>query len=177
MLGAGAGEDIDVAAPLDQCCGIHRLDLGAGHRGAAVADAQHPGNGGGGNRMVAGDHRHPDAARMAFCHGFDSLLARRIEEADQPQQHEVGRQIVRPEVARPQIGVRLPRQRQHPLTLPREVVRCLHPVVAIERRPFVVAALLPVAMLDDLLGCALDQEDAAAAVGAVQRRHVAVLGF
>ena len=89
MLGAGAREHVDVADGLLQRGGIHVLDLGAGDRGPAVTNTQHLGDRRGGDLVIAGDHRYPDAAVVTLLHGLDGLLARRIQETDQTEQHQV----------------------------------------------------------------------------------------
>ena len=38
--------------------------------------------------MVAGDHGHPDAALVAFLNGGYGLIARRIDNADEAEEHE-----------------------------------------------------------------------------------------
>src|SRR5579872_5941859 len=65
---------------------IHILDLAAGDRGFAVADAEHFGDGRGRDLVIAGDHGDADAAAVAFLDGLDGFLARRIEKTDQPEQ-------------------------------------------------------------------------------------------
>ena len=100
VLGAGAREDIDLAHGFLQRRLVHFLDFGAGDRRLAVADAEHLGNGGGGDAMVAGDHGDADAALVAFLDRLDGLLARRVEQADQADQNQVLRQVGRAQTAR-----------------------------------------------------------------------------
>ena len=99
VLRAGAREHVDVAHALLQRGGVHLLDLCAGDRGLAVADAEHLGDRRGGDLVIAGDHRDADAAAMTFLHRRDGFLARRIEQADQSEQDEVARQVGRAETA------------------------------------------------------------------------------
>ncbi len=73
-------------------------------------------------------------------------------------------------------GIGQPRERQHALALARENVRGLLEIGAIERL-FAACVLLPVAMIEDRLGRALDEQDLAAFRGLVQCRHEAVFGF
>ena len=126
--------------------------------------------------MVAGDHRDPYAAGVAFLHRFDRFLARRIEEADKPKQHEVLRQIGRTETSGLDAGIGRPRQRQHALALAGHRVGRLFEIGAIERL-FASSVLLPVAMVEDRLGRALDEQDLAALRGLVQGRHEPMFGF
>ena len=70
-----------------------------------------------------------------------------------------------------------PRQPQHALALAGELVRRLHEMVAIERRWLSVRGLLPVAVLEDDLRRALDEQDLLAVGRLVQRRHELVLRF
>jgi len=44
--------------------------------------------------MVAGDHLHPDTGSVAFGDGLDRLVARRVDQADQPDQRQFGLQIL-----------------------------------------------------------------------------------
>ncbi len=86
VLRAGAGEDVDVADAILQRRIVHGLDLHPGDGGLAVADAEHFGDGRGGDLVVAGDHGDADAAAVAFLHRLDRLLARRIHQADKAEQ-------------------------------------------------------------------------------------------
>ena len=54
---------------------------------------------------------------MAFLHRLDRFLARRIEKADEAQQHEILRQVGRSETAGLHAGIGQPRERQHALAL------------------------------------------------------------
>ena len=177
VLGAGAREDVDVAHRLLQRRLVHLLDLGAGDRGLAVADAEHLGDGRGGDLVVAGDHGDADAAVVALLHRLDGLLARRIEQADQAEQDQVLRQIGRAQAAGRETGILEPGQRQHALALGRELVRDPLEVLAVERRRRAGRRLLAVAVAEDDLGRALDEQDLPAVGRAVQRRHELVLGL
>ncbi len=126
--------------------------------------------------MVAGDHRHPYAAGVTFLHRLDRFLARRIEEADKAEQNEILRQIGRTEASRLDAGIGQPRQRQHALALAREHVGRLLEIGAIERL-LARSVLLPIAMVEDRLGRALDEQDFAALRGSMQSRHEPVFGF
>ncbi len=98
MLRARPREDVDVANPLLQCRSIHLLDLRAGGRRFPVAYSEHPGDGGRGDLVIPGNHRHPDAARMALGYGLDRFRPRWIEQPDQAEQNQVLRQIRRTKV-------------------------------------------------------------------------------
>ena len=94
-------------------------------------------------------------------HSFDRLdrfLARRIEQADQAEQHQVLRQVGRAEAARLQPRVLEPGEAEHALALARELVRDLLEVLAVDRRGLAVRDLLAVAMLQDDLRRALDEQ-------------------
>ena len=65
--------------PLLQCGSVHFFDFGTGDRRLAVADAEHLGDGCGGDLVIASDHRHADAATLAFRHRLDRFLAWRVE--------------------------------------------------------------------------------------------------
>jgi hypothetical protein len=103
---------------------VHLLDLHALHRGLAVADAEHLGDRRGGDLVVAGDHRDADAAAVALLDRLDRLLARRVEQADQAEQHQVARQVGGgPRLPRSSPGFSSQASAQHPLALPGELVR------------------------------------------------------
>ncbi len=124
VLGAGPGEHINRLDALAQFGRVELLDLHALHRGLAVADTEHFRDGRRGDLVVAGDHRHADAAVVAFLDRRDRFLARRIEQADQAQQHEIARQVGRREAADVQSGRVLdPGNTQHPLALSGQCVR------------------------------------------------------
>lgn len=88
MLGARAGEDVDAAALGLKGLVVDFLDLAAGDVGFAVADTQHLGDAGPRHGVVAGDHGHPDAALVAFLYGGYGLIARRIDNTDEAEEHE-----------------------------------------------------------------------------------------
>jgi hypothetical protein len=176
VLGAGAREDVDVAHALLQRRIVHRLDLGAGHGRLAVADAEHAGDGGRRDLVVARDHRDTDAAAMALAHCLDGLLARRVHEAHEAEEHERLRQVLRAEAAaRREAGVRQPRQPQHALALRGHPVALPGKALPVERCR-ARCRLLAVAVLQDDFRGALDQQHLAVR-GAVQRRHELVLGL
>ena len=52
-----------------------------------------PGDGAGGGGVVAGDHLHPDAGRVALGHRLDGLGAWRVDQADQADQRELPLQV------------------------------------------------------------------------------------
>ena len=175
VLGARAGEDVDLAHAVLQRRVVHRLDLGSRHRRLAVSDAEHLRDRGRGDLVVAGDHCDADAAAVAFLHSFDRLFAWRIHQAYETEQDEMFRQVFGLESARRQARIGQPGQTQHALALRGEAVAFAGEAVAIERRR-AVRALLPVAMLNDHFGRALDQQHLPVR-RAVQRRHELVLGL
>ena len=136
---------------------VHGLDLGSRDRSLAVADAEHSGDGRRGDLVVAGDHRDADSAAVAFLDRFDRLLAGRIHEPDKAEQDQVLRQVFRLERASFQVRIRQPGKPQHPLALRGEPVAFAREAAAIERRR-PVRGLLPVAVLEDHLGRALDEQ-------------------
>ena len=74
----------------------HRGELGAGER--PPLDAELAGDRGRGGGVVAGDHADADAGVLAEGDGVLGLLARRVDDADEGEQLEVGDQ--RQQVAR-----------------------------------------------------------------------------
>ena len=84
-------------------------------RGPAITNAQHLGDRRGGDFVIAGDHRHSDTAVVTLLHGLDGLLARRIQETDQTEQHQVLRQVRRTKSPRPDAWVLQPCEAQHAL--------------------------------------------------------------
>ena len=97
VFGAGTGKDIHIADTFLQGGSVHFLDLGTRDRRLAVADAQHLGDCRCGDAVIAGNHRHPDAACMTLFDGFDCLLAWRVKQPDQADENEVFRQVFRAE--------------------------------------------------------------------------------
>ena len=122
VLRTRAGKDVDVADALLQRGGVHLLDLRACDRRLAVADSEHLGDGRGGDLVIAGNHRDPDPAAVAFLHRLDGLLARGVEQSDQAEQDEGLRQVVRTESASFHARILKPREPQHPLALGGEPV-------------------------------------------------------
>ncbi len=177
VLRARPRKDIDLAHGLLERRFVHLLDFAAGDSGRAVADSEHLGDGGRRDLVVAGDHGDADAAAVALLHGVDRFLAGRVEQTDQAKQDEILREVGGAEAARLEAGTLQPRQREHTFALARELVRDLRKSLAIERRAFPVAHLLPIAMIEDDLGCAFDQETLLSLGILVERRHELVLRF
>ena len=177
VLGARAREDVAVADSLLQRGLVRLLDLGPADRRRPVADAQHLGDGRRGDLVVPGDHRDPDAAAVTLPDGLDGFLARRVEQPDQTEQHQVLRQVLRTEAPRRDARILEPCEGQHPLPVPREPVRRLHPMIAIDRRMLSALGLLPVAVIEDDLGRSLGEQHLGAARRAVQGRHEFVFRF
>jgi hypothetical protein len=177
VLGACPSEHVDVSHLVPQGRLVHLLDLGAGDGGLAVADAQHLGDRRRRDPVIAGDHGHANAAAVAFAHGVDGFLARRIEEADQAKQDEVVRQVGGSEAARLAGRALAPRESQNALALAGQLVGSSHEVRAIERCRLAGRRLLAVAVLEDDLGRTLDQEKLLTLRRLVERRHELVLRF
>ena len=87
-LSSGAGDDADVADLGVELVVGERGELRAGQRPAL--DAELAGDGGRGRGVVAGDHPHPDAGVLAQRDGVLGLLARRVDDADQREELELG---------------------------------------------------------------------------------------
>ena len=94
------------------CVVGHRGELGAGERPAF--DAELPGDGRRRRGVVAGDHADADAGVLAQRDGVLGLLARRVDDADEGEQLQIGdeRQQVARRVERGRVEV-APRDRQH----------------------------------------------------------------
>jgi len=83
------GEDIDGQRGFGQRRVVKPGQVAAGqHPFGGEADL--PGDGLGGDGVVAGDHLDPDAGRVAVADGGDGCAARRIDHADQADQRQVG---------------------------------------------------------------------------------------
>jgi len=105
----------------DECA--FRITRGAGRiedRGQIVGPCQ-PERAGDRERrggMIAGDHERADAGRDARGHGGPSLVARRVDHADEPGEHELLLDVARDLDGRPARGrcggVHPPRQAEHP---------------------------------------------------------------
>ena len=88
--------------------------MSADGRAARLAQVQLVGDGGGGQGVVAGDHLHLDAGRVAGLDGLHGLRPRRVDHALQPQEDKtrlhvlvgdlvgVGRQVLAGEGQHPQ---------------------------------------------------------------------------
>jgi hypothetical protein len=174
--GLARAKHVDLGDRLLKRRHIHFRDFGAGDRGLAVADVEHFGDRRSGDLVVAGDHRHADAPGVAFLHRLDRFLARRVEKADKPKQHEVLRQIGRAEASGLDAGIGQPGERQHPLALACENVGRFFEKGAVERLR-TGRVLLPVASVEDRLGRAFNEQDLAAFRGLMQSRHEPVFGF
>ena len=109
VLGAGAGETNPAAFGL-QLVVVHFLDLGSGGVGFAISDPKQFGDTCSGNRMVASNHGHADAAFVAFFDGGDGFFARRVNDADQPEQHELAGETLRIEGGVLNLSLREPRR-------------------------------------------------------------------
>ena len=77
VLGARPREHVDVADPFLQRGRVHFRDFSTGDGCLSVADIEHLCDGRCGNLVIARDHRHADAAGMAFLHRLDRFFARR----------------------------------------------------------------------------------------------------
>src|SRR5262249_60482919 len=88
-------------------------------------------------------------AAMAFVQGLNRLFARWVEQADEPEQDQVFRQVGRSEAARSNAGTLEPREPQHALALAGELVGGGHEVCAIDRLRLSSSGLLSVAVLND----------------------------
>src|SRR5208337_3732104 len=161
VLGARAGEDVDLPHAVLQRRIVHRLDLGSRDRRFAVADAEHFGDGGRGDLVVAGDRGHTNTATVTFPHRVDRLLAGRVHEADEAEQDQVFRQVFRLEPIRREAWLRQPGETEHALALRGEPVAFPSEAIAIERSR-TVRRLLAVAMVDDYFRRALDEQNFAA---------------
>ena len=112
---------------------------------------------------------------MAFLYRLDRFLPRRIEQADQAEEDEILRQICRTEGPGFDTRILEPREPEHTLALTGELVRDLRESLAVERCGLAVSGLLPVAILEDDLGRALDQQYLFAVGALVEGRHELVL--
>ena len=89
VLGAGAGEHLGLRGQRPRA--RHRpacVELGAGDDVRRVGQAELAGDRGRGGGVVAGDHLHGDAGGAAFGDRRDRLVARRVDEADDAEEHE-----------------------------------------------------------------------------------------
>jgi len=124
--------------------------------------------------MVSGDHFHADAGRAAFPDCRANFLAGRIDEADKPDEGCAARDIRNGQVLLP-FGEAFHRQGQHALALACDRLGLSAPLFGVQRR-ILLRAKLPVAHVQDLLRCALDESDAGAVfVAVMQRGHEAML--
>ncbi len=99
-------------------CGLAQLlerqapELGTVHHVLALAeDPQAPRDRPRGDGVVARDHHRLDSGRNAFRHCRRGLLARRIEQSDEPEQHQVGLHLFL--LARRQLWPGANRYREH----------------------------------------------------------------
>ena len=176
VLGAGAGEDVDLAHSLAECRFIQGFDLGAGQR--PVACHPHPhgaGNGGGGHGMVAGDHLDADAGGMTGRHSADRLLAWRVHDAGQGEQGQAAFDIGKGQFALP-LPHRRHGQREDAIALRRQRVDPRLPVCRGDRL-VLAGSPLPGAHADQALRRALDEDEGMPGMVVMQRRHETVLGF
>src|SRR5262245_39478430 len=105
--------------------------------------------------MITGNHRHADTASMALLDGFDRFLARWIEQADEPKEHQILWQIRRTQAPRLDVRIFEPCKTQYALTLGGELVRGFHKMVAVDWHGLRVFGCLPIAMFEDHLRRAL----------------------
>jgi hypothetical protein len=70
------------------------IELGTGHGRPTVADAEVAGDRLRRQRVVTGDHHRPDARRPARRHRIADLVAGRIDDADETDQHDVALDVV-----------------------------------------------------------------------------------
>ena len=74
---------------LFELCVAHRLELMARDDTSGGEEAELPGDGLGGERMIAGDHHGRDAGPLACLHRCPCFGPRRIHDADQAKQRHV----------------------------------------------------------------------------------------
>src|SRR5699024_2364816 len=90
MLRGHPGVDRDVLQPLVQIGVAHLVKLHAGEGLVPLQeDAQLPGDGGGGDLVVAGDHDGADAALLGVGHGLDGLGPGRVDHGNEADEGEV----------------------------------------------------------------------------------------
>ncbi|MCY1293257.1 hypothetical protein D9M70_425130 [compost metagenome] len=175
MLGAGAGEHLDAGQLLAQALVVEQLDLRAGHRRQADADAQLRADGAGGLGVVAGDHLHRHAGTAALGDRGDGLVARRVDDADQRQQGETALGVGEAQ-ALLFAGHRLDRQGQQAQAAGGDVGGRAAPVVRVERGD-AVALALTAAHLQHPFRRALEVDERLAGVVVVQGGHETVFGL
>ena len=74
------GGQFGVAHPFNVCPREHPI---------GILQADLPGNRRSGPGMITGDHFHPDARPVAFGDGVDRLSPRRVDQANEPKQHQL----------------------------------------------------------------------------------------
>src|SRR5262249_32276385 len=117
---------------------------------------------------------------MTFLHCLDCFLTRRVKQPDQAEQNEILWEVGRRETAAVplwavHLGAVKPSQSKHALALSGELVRSFQELLASEWHFLPAEGLLPITVLEDDLGRALDQQDLRAVRGLVERRHELVL--
>ena len=172
MRRAGAGEHVDRECPGGELAGVQPVEVRPGEDLGGVLEAHLVGDGTRGRGVVAGDHLDSDAGLAALRHGSDRLLARRIDQAQEPEQLEATLDVGEGQRALARVD-RPHRDRQHALTLRGEFVHPAVPKCRVERRR-VARRLLPVAHREQSLRRTLHVKEAAALMVVVQRGHEAV---
>ena len=90
VLGIDAGEHAHLLDDGVELGIVHGAQFGAGHEPRArLEDRQFARDRLGGRRMVAGDHHGADVRPLGGDDGVSGLGARRVDHADQAEQHEI----------------------------------------------------------------------------------------
>ena len=88
MLGARAGEDIGLQGRMGKFHIVQRVEVLAFKDVAGIFEPDLSRNGRRRACMVAGNHLHPNARRMAVGYGLDGFGTRRIFQANDPDEGE-----------------------------------------------------------------------------------------
>ena len=89
VLGRHPGEHVLVQDERVQRLVGEAIELGAAHRRLAVADTELASDRPCRQRVITGDHDRPDPCRPARRDRLPDLVARRVDDADQADQHEI----------------------------------------------------------------------------------------
>ena len=90
LLGRNTGEDCRAFDHVGQLIFAQFAQVASAHREAIrrAFETDGAGNGRRGEKMIAGDHLHPDARGAAVAHGFDRFRPRGIDHPLQPEESE-----------------------------------------------------------------------------------------
>jgi hypothetical protein len=171
----GPGEDVHFHRHPAQSGIVHHGYFGAGDGRLAHANGQLRPDGARRFRVVAGDHLDPDAGMVALADGAHRFFARRVDDADQGQQH-IARLHIRKVQAFALRCAPFAGQGKQAQPLGRRIGGHAPPVIDIER-PFAIVAQLRTAHVEDALRGALDENPRLIVAVAVISGHETVLGL